>query len=111
MSMRALAHRMSFKVPASVNDLERNELSGAITLETLRRAAEALDSELVYAIIPRKSLGEVIAARARDVARRRISPISKSMALEGQGLTKAHIERQIDELAHELKRKPGALWR
>ena len=75
MSMLAFAHRMSFKVPASVNDLQRNEVSGAITLETLRRVAEALDSEFVYAIISRKSLGEM-------VARRRIAPISKSMALE-----------------------------
>lgn len=75
MSMLAFAHRMSFKVPASGNDLQRNEVSGAITLETLRRAAEALDSEFVYAIISRKSLGEL-------VARRRITPISKSMALE-----------------------------
>ena len=29
MSMLAFAHRMSFKVSASVNELERNELSGA----------------------------------------------------------------------------------
>jgi len=111
MSMLAFAHRMSFKVSASVNELERNELSGAITLETLRHAAEALEAEFVYAIIPRKSLGEMVAARARDVASRRMSPISKSMALEEQGLTKAQIERQIGELASELERKPEALWR
>jgi predicted DNA-binding mobile mystery protein A len=111
MSMRAFSRHIGFKEHASVKELERNEHAGTITLLTLRRAAEALDADFVYAIIPRKSLREVVSARARDVARRRISPISKSMALEEQGLTKAQIERQIDELASELERKPDALWR
>ena len=83
----------------------------AITLGTLRRAAEALEADFVYAIVPRKSLGEMLAARARDVAHRRMLPISKSMALEEQGLTKAQIERQISELARELEGKPKVLWR
>jgi predicted DNA-binding mobile mystery protein A len=102
---------MGFKVPASVNELEHHERKGSITLETMRRAAEALDADFVYAIIPRNSLREMVSARARDVARQRILPISKSMALEEQGLTQAQIARQIDELANELERKPDALWR
>jgi hypothetical protein len=53
----------------------------------------------------------MVSARARAVAQQRVAPISKSMALEEQGLTPAQIERQIDELAHELERKPNALWR
>jgi hypothetical protein len=40
----------------SVNQLEKNERAGVITLASLRRAAEALDAELFYAIIPRKPL-------------------------------------------------------
>jgi predicted DNA-binding mobile mystery protein A len=111
MSIAALSRRMGFKVPASLNELEQNERSGAITLATLRRAAEALDADLVYAIVPRKNLREMVSARARAVAQQRVAPISKSMALEDQGLTPAQIERQIDELAHELERKPNALWR
>lgn len=111
MSMSAFSRRMAFKVPASVNELEHNERTGTITLETLRRAAEALNADFVYAIIPRKSLREMVVARARDVARQRIAPIAKSMALEEQGLSKAQIDRQIDELAEELERKPDALWR
>ena len=111
MSMSALSIRMGFKVPASLNELEQHEQSGTITLATLERAADALDADLVYAIIPRKNLHDMVSARAREVARQRIAPISKSMAMEEQGLTPAQVERQIDELARELQKKPNALWR
>jgi len=111
MSISALSRRMGFKVPASLNELEQNERSGVITLATLRRAAEALDADFVYAIVPRKNLRDMVSARARVVAQQRMTPISKSMALEEQGLTAAQVERQIDELAHELELKPNALWR
>jgi len=110
-SMRSFATRLGFKEPSSVQQLELNERNGTITLQTLKRAADALDADLVYAVIPRKSLRNVITARAREVAESRIAPIAKSMALEEQGLTKAEIARQIDELAKELMAKPEALWR
>ncbi len=111
MSMRSFSRRMGFKDHTSVKELERNERAGTITLDTLRRAAESLDADLVYAIVPRKKLRETVAARAREVAKQRVAPIAKSMALEEQGLTKAEIDRQVEELAHELERKPQALWR
>ena len=111
MSMRAFSKRIGFKEPASVKDLERNERAGTITLETLRRAAEALDADFVYAIVPRRKLRETVAARAREVARQRVAPIAKSMALEEQGMSEADIARQVEELARELERKPEVLWR
>jgi len=109
--MRSFSRRIEFNEPASVKELERNERAGTITLRTLKRAAEAIDADFVYAIIPRKSLREMVAARAREVAWQRLSPIAKSMALEEQGLTKSQIDRQVDELARELESKPQMLWR
>jgi len=111
MSMRAFSRRIGFKEPASVKELERNERRGSITLDTLKRAAEALDADLVYALIPRKNLRDTVAARAHELARQRIAPVAKSMALEEQALTKVQIDRQVDELARELERKPEMLWR
>jgi predicted DNA-binding mobile mystery protein A len=111
MSMRSFAQRIGFKEPASVKEMERNERAGTVTLQTLRRAADALDADLVYAIIPRKPLREMVADRAKEVARQRVSPLAKSMALEEQGLTKAQLERQVEELARELEQKPEILWR
>lgn len=111
MSMRSFSRRIGFNEPASVKALERNELAGTITLQTLKRAAEAMDADFVYAIVPRNKLRHTVAARARELAEQRFAPIAKSMAMEEQGLSQAQIERQIDELARELERKPEALWR
>lgn len=111
MSMRAFSLRIGFKEPASVKELERNERAGTITLQTLRRAAEALDADFVYAIVPRKSLRGMVSVRAQELARERIAPLAKSMALEQQGLTDSQIERQIEELARELEQEPQRLWR
>lgn len=111
MSMRAFSKRIGFKEHASVKELERNERTGKVTLETLRRAAEALDADLVYAIVPRRALRATISERARVLARQRIAPIAKSMALEEQGLRKSEVDRQVAELAQELEQKPSLLWR
>jgi predicted DNA-binding mobile mystery protein A len=95
----------------NVGKLENNERAGTITLASLRRAAAALDADFVYAIVPRKSLRETIAARARELARQRIAPIAHSMRLEAQGLTEGELKDQIEELARELERRPRELWR
>lgn len=96
---------------SSVLELEQSEQSGTITLASLRRAAEALEADLVYAIVPRKRLRETISARALALAKEQILPIAKSMALEQQGISEAQIKRQIAELARELEEKPRELWR
>jgi predicted DNA-binding mobile mystery protein A len=110
MSNRSAAARLGVSHPTLVK-LERSEQSGTISLASLRRAAEALDADLVYAIVPRRKLGHVIGARARAIAKDQISAIAKSMALEEQGISDAQIRRQETELAQELEQKPRELWR
>ena len=111
LSERTFAKRLGFKFGGAVQELERNERSGSVTLERLRHAANALDAELVYAIVPRKALRQTIAARARAVAKERIEAVAQSMALEDQALGSSQLKRQEDELARELEKKPRALWR
>ena len=110
LSAAALGNRMHL-AQQSVNQLEKNERAGAITLASLRRAAEALDAELFYAIIPRKPLRETIAERAKEVARKRVAPVAHSMQLEAQGLADNELQERITELALELERNPRELWR
>ena len=110
LSAAALGNRMRL-AQQSVNQLEKNERAGAITLASLRRAAEALDAELFYAIIPRKPLRQTIAERAKEVARKRVAPVAHSMQLEAQGLADNELQERITELALELERNPRELWR
>jgi predicted DNA-binding mobile mystery protein A len=95
----------------SVVQLEKNERAGAITLASLRRAAEALDAEFFYAIIPRRPLREMISERAQQVARERVAPVAHSMQLEAQGLNHDELQERVMELARELERRPRDLWR
>lgn len=73
--------------------LERSEASGRIQLDTLRRAAEAMDCVLVYAVVPRTSLQDMVNRRAHDIAVKSLDRISHSMALEDQAVDRARQER------------------
>jgi predicted DNA-binding mobile mystery protein A len=70
--------------PPSVAALEASEESGAIQLKTLRRAAEALDCTLVYALVPNGSLEGAVRARARKIALRDLGRVAHTMKLEAQ---------------------------
>ena len=64
MSGVQFARRLNVR-PPSVASLEASEESGTIQLKTLRRAAEALDCTLVYALVPNDTLQGAVHARAR----------------------------------------------
>src|SRR3546814_5831719 len=76
MSGRQLGKRLGI-TPQSVAELERSETLGTIQLKTLRRAAEALDCTLVYALVPNASLAATVEARARKVALRDLARVSQ----------------------------------
>ncbi len=49
--------------------MEGAETRGSLTLASLARAAEALDCRLVYALVPRRSLDNLVEERAAAHAR------------------------------------------
>ncbi|HEX8663498.1 MAG TPA: mobile mystery protein A [Beijerinckiaceae bacterium] len=108
MSQAQLAQRLGVQ-PPSVSDLERSEALGSIQLKTLQRAAEALDCQLVYALVPRKPLEAVLRDRARREAERRFALVEHTMRLEDQAV---HDQETREEQLHELERAidPRSLW-
>ena len=108
MSSRQLAARMEISQPA-VAQLERSEADGVVQLDTLRRAADALECDLVYVLVPRTSLDEVVRNRARTVARADIATVDRTMRLEQQGLTTDQLERRIEDYTRRLT-TAGRLW-
>ena len=110
MSTRSAASRIGIS-HSTLLKLEEGERRGSITLNSLRKTADALDAELVYALVPRTKLQEVISGRARAIATGQVLAVAGTMALEDQGISKEQIERQIEELAHELEQKmPREFW-
>jgi predicted DNA-binding mobile mystery protein A len=90
--------------------MERSEAGGSIRLDTLRRAAEALDCRLVYALVPNQSLEETVDRRAREVAAEELGRVRNTMALEDQAVDAGDDNWLVDELVDELK-KSRRLWR
>jgi predicted DNA-binding mobile mystery protein A len=110
MSSSALAKRLGI-AHTGLLKLEKGERAGTVSLATLRRAADALDADFVYAIVPRKTVRDTLRARAQQLAQERVLPVAKSMQLEAQGLSVEQLKRRIDELAGDLERRPRELWR
>lgn len=109
MSSADLARRMGVsqqRVPA----IERGEQDMTIKLDTLIRAADALGCELVYALVPRTSLDDMVANQARQRATGVLRRVTQHARLEDQQPTDADLTEQIEELAAEFAERRG-LWR
>jgi len=87
----------------SVRAIETNEVKRTASLRSLDRAARALGCTLTYAIVPQRSLEELVETRAHEVARRKLGRVGHSMALEAQRPPSGLTDLQVTELAKEIK--------
>lgn len=107
MSAADLAARLQV-TPASVSDIERSESHGRIRLDTLERAAEAMGCDLVYALIPRRNLTEIVQRQAREKVEKQTRAVSRAMDLEAQS---AQVDAEV--VLEEMQRliASGQLWK
>jgi len=110
MSGTFLARRLGVS-HSTLIDYEKAELSGRIQLETLRRVADALDADVVVALVPRKSVQEMLHERAREIAREEMAAVVQTMGLENQQVDSRVTEAQFEELVSKLVSEPRKLWR
>ena len=110
MTARQLAGRLGIS-QQSVARIEKDELSGSVTIKTMRRVADSLDCVFVCGFVPRSSLEATVRRQAEQLASRRLAQASQTMALEDQGLkaeeNKKVLSGMVDELVDEL---PSNLW-
>jgi predicted DNA-binding mobile mystery protein A len=108
MTAEQLGDRMGISQP-SVQRLELSEASSTIQLSSLRKAAAALDCEVVYALVPRRSLQETYDEAAERVGRRELGLIGHTMALEDQAVSDEDDETRLRRfIAEELD--PREIW-
>lgn len=101
MTAVALAQRLNMR-SSSIHKFEQAEVDETISLASLRKIAAALDCELQYALVPKKSLETTLRERAKIAARQHLLPVSHSMSLEDQALPKGSHDAQVELLAQEL---------
>ena len=101
MTTRQLAQRVGVGQSTLVA-LEKSEAHDKITLQSLRRIADALDCDLQYALVPRSPLKQRIEERAELVARNRVTRVWHSMRLEDQAPTVEVDEKEIARIKKSL---------
>jgi predicted DNA-binding mobile mystery protein A len=108
MTSRQLASRLGVSQVA-VTKLERSEVDGSARLESLRRAAAALDCDLVYALMPRSTLDDTVRQRASLLAGQDLQKVDRTMRLEDQALTDEQLTARLADYADRLV-TAGRLW-
>ena len=93
---------------ATVAQAERRECDGQVTLSTLKKMAESMDCELVYAFVPKKDLKTMIHDKAFEKARKALNLADLHMKLEDQKVDGDENER-IERLAKKFIDK-GDIW-
>ncbi|MES9990650.1 MAG: mobile mystery protein A [Candidatus Thiodiazotropha sp.] len=110
MTTAQLGKRLGVSQPRVVK-IEKAEKDGAITLDSLERAAQALDCRLVYTLVPRKPLDDLVAERAKIIAKKRLETTGHSMKLEAQGIEENDENEQLKSLINKIVAQGGSvLW-
>lgn len=110
MTSAQLGKRLGVSQPTALA-YEKGEMSKSITLDSLERAAHALDCRLVYALVPRKPLQVLVEERARARAGKRLRAVAHSMALEDQRVEESDEREHLERLVDQLLEGPGSvLW-
>ena len=111
LSTGQLASRLGAHQPW-VLQLEKGEARGTVTLASLRKAADAMGCDLVYALVPREPLEKLVRKQASLVAKTELKSVSHSMALEMQRTSRSVESRQLKALQARLLAGPWQrLWK
>jgi predicted DNA-binding mobile mystery protein A len=111
MSLRQLAQRIGISASA-LNNFEKREQADTITLASLKKAANALDMDLVYYFKPKSgSIRNTIEKQARKKALDVLNQSSQTMKLEDQETNKSIQEFELERLTKAIIDKmPTHLW-
>ncbi len=107
MTLKNLAGILGVTIP-TVAQSEKREIEGKVSLETLRKMAEAMECEFVYAFIPKRDLLVTLDKKAHEKAREIIERADTHMTLEDQKV-RGKIDDRIERLARTLLEK-GDVW-
>ncbi len=111
MSMLQLGKKLSI-TKQSIQDIEKREQEGAITIKALSELGKALDMRFVYGFVPNDgSLDSLIEKKAAQLATTIVLRTSNTMKLEDQENSQERIKKAIQEKTADLKNEmPKILW-
>ena len=108
MSGASLARRLGLH-RSIAHYLEQAEHNGSITIKKLQEVAQAMDCELIYAMVPKSTVNKsnplidnIIHKQARIKASAIVKSASTQMMLESQQLSKSDLKKEVDRLTDQL---------
>jgi len=111
MTVSQMAERLHV-TPGRITQLEKQEAVGKATLSSLIKAADALDCELIFALLPRDSLESRLRERAAEHSAAAVLEVAHTMALEQQRPSDSALEAQKEAHVEQLLRGPWSrLWK
>ncbi len=110
MTLQQLGHQLKISIQG-VKDIEKRELSGSISIKSLKEVAKALDMQFVYGFVSNhNSIDKFIELKARELAKKMVLK-NLNAAAENKELGENELQQEIEYLAHEIKREiPKYLW-
>ena len=111
MSLKQLAERVGVSVSALTN-FEKREQADSVSLATLKKAANAMDMELVYYFKPKDgSIKNAVEKQARKKAQEILNQSNQTMKLEDQETNSSSQELELERLTKDIMSKmPQNLW-
>ncbi|WP_291515372.1 mobile mystery protein A [Bdellovibrio sp. ArHS] len=112
MTMQDLGTRLGV-IKQRIERIEKDEVAGKVTLQTLRDTAEALDCELVYFLVPKgQGLQKLLETQALKAAREIVKDTEHTMGLEEQDTSRQSQQHLVESVAAELLLKEDRkIWR
>lgn len=93
---------------ANIVQAEKREIEGNVSIATLKKMAQAMECEFVYAFVPNKKISEIIHDKAYDKAKKSLINADLHMKLENQGV-EGELHEKVERLAKKLIEK-GDVW-
>jgi predicted DNA-binding mobile mystery protein A len=94
-----------------ISRIEKDELSGNITISTMRNVAQAMDCKFVYALVPTESLEQTVKNQAAKLAGKQMSRSNQTMMLEKQQLNEKEKQKSFESLVEQITDSmPRTLW-
>lgn len=109
MSQTQLARRVAVSREA-VSKWEAREVTGSITVSTLRQGAEALECDLLIAFIPKEGLRRSVERQAIRKATEERNRIIHTMRLEAQDAGVRHALTPDTDSGEWLTRRSKEIW-
>jgi len=84
--------------------IEDREVSGSITIKSLKEVGEVLDMKLVYGFVPKdSSVIKMVDRKAKKLAQKIVFRTHQNMKLENQGNSDKQIRKAVKDLTEVIK--------